>query len=197
MRSMRIFSAVAVAVLTASSLVTFAQDRAASPRGQASTQIGGAWIDVEYGRPILRGRAEIFGSGDTYGDEFLLGAPLWRVGADQTTRFKTEVDLMFGDERLAAGEYGVFAELTETEWTLIFSTWGAKQSFSEENDDALWGAYGYTPDRDVLRTAMEVETTPYSLDQLTIGFTDVSDAGGSLFVSWANQVGATPFTVAP
>ena len=196
MRMTKTMAVVAGLALTASSIVVHAQDRAASPRGQASTQIGSTWIDVEYGRPILRGRADIFGSGDTYGEAFLLGAPLWRVGADQTTRFKAEVDLMFGGERLPAGEYGLFAELAENEWTLIFATWGAKQTFQEENDDALWGAYGYTADRDVLRTTMSVQTTPYSLDQLTIGFVDVTEAGGGLFVSWANQTAAVAFTVA-
>ena len=40
-----------------------AQGRPASPRGAASTQIGDSWIDISYGRPILRGRAGIFGSG--------------------------------------------------------------------------------------------------------------------------------------
>ena len=43
----------------------------------------------------------------------LVGAPIWRVGANQTTRLKTETDLMFGGQRLAAGEYSVFADLEE------------------------------------------------------------------------------------
>ena len=90
----------------------------ASPRGSASTQVGGvynaagayqggAWIVVDYGRPILRGRQGLFGAGETYGDDFLVGAPIWRVGANQSTRFKTEIDLMFGGQRLAAGDYSV------------------------------------------------------------------------------------------
>ena len=36
-----------------------AQQRPSSPRGEASTQIGEAWIIVDYGRPILRGRTDI------------------------------------------------------------------------------------------------------------------------------------------
>ena len=194
MRMTKNLCAVVLTALVATS-TAFAEERPASPRGMASTQIGSAWIDVEYGRPILRGRNGIFGSGDTYGDAFLLGAPLWRVGADVTTRFKTDVDLMFGDQTLAAGGYGLFAELAEDEWTLIFSTWEAKQTFGEENDDALWGAYSYTPDRDVLRTTMTVTTTPNAIDQLTIGFAAVSDAGGSLYVMWDDQLAVTPFTL--
>ena len=79
-------------------------------RGEAHTQIGGGynadgqyqggwWIVVDYGRPILRGRANMFGSGDTYGDAFLLGPPNWRIGANMSTRFYAGTDLMFGNQR--------------------------------------------------------------------------------------------------
>jgi len=183
-----------------------AQDRRMSPRGEAATQVGGSfnedggyeggsWVVVTYGRPILRGR-DLFGSGDEYGQQFLRGAPLWRVGADQSTRFMTEVDLMFGGERLPAGEYSVFAELTEAEWTLVFSNWGAKESFREENADALWGSYGYTPDRDVLRTAMDVDTIMMSADQLTISFMDMTQEGGVFTIWWDDQVATVSFQVA-
>ncbi len=179
----------------------------ASPRGSAATQVGGAfnsegaygngsWIVVDYGRPILRGRENMFGSGDTYGDGFLLGAPLWRVGANQSTRFMTEIDLMFGADRLPAGDYSVFAELDEMQWTLIFSTWGVKESFGEVNADALWGSYEYTPDRDVLRTTMSVETAAKSADQLIITFTDMTQEGGNFTVWWDDQLATAPFTVA-
>ena len=190
--------------------------RPASPRGQASTQVGGTWesgealgvaggrtysdgkwIDVDYGRPILRGRENLFGSGDEYGQGFLLGAPVWRMGADQSTRFKTEADLMFGGQRLPAGEYSMFAELSESEWTLIFSSYGVKQSFREETPNTLWGSYGYTPDRDVLRTPMQVSTHPATADQFTIMFTDMTQQGGNLTVWWDDQLATAAFTVAP
>ena len=183
-----------------------AQNRPMSPRGQAATQIdgmldadgqyqGGSWIIVDYGRPIMRGR-DLFGSGAEYGQAFLLGAPVWRVGANQSTRFMTEVDLMFGDQRLPAGEYSVFAELAEGEWTLIFADWGVKQSFREETPNALWGAYGYTPDRDVLRTTMSVMTNSTTMDQLTIAFANMTQQGGDFMIFWDDQVASASFRVA-
>jgi len=182
--------------------------RPLSPRGQAATQVGGAfvdgqfqggsWIVVDYGRPILRGRQNMFGSGDTYGDGFLLGAPIWRIGADQSTRFMTESDLMFGGQRLPAGEYSIFAELAETGWTLVFADWGVKQTFQEQTPNALWGSYGYTPDRDVLRTPMAVQAVVgFQADQLTITFTNMTQQGGNFAVWWDDQFAAAPFTVAP
>ena len=182
------------------------QRRAASPRGEAATQIGGtfneqgryeggSWIVVTYGRPIKRGR-DVFGSGADYGVNFLRGAPVWRLGADRSTRFMTEADLMFGDRRLPAGEYSMFAETSEDEWTLIFSNWGAKDGFREDNPDALWGAYEYTSDRDVLRTSMSVATSATSSDQMVILFTDVTAGGGVLTVWWDDQMASTPFSLA-
>ena len=183
------------------------QARLPSPRGEAHAQVGGAynaegqyeggfWVLVEYGRPIQRGRENMFGSGNTYGDGFLLGAPLWRIGANQSTRFPATIDLMFGNQRLPAGEYTIFAELEEDEWTLVFSTWRVKETFQEQNPNALWGSYGYTADRDVLRATMSVETIGRSADQLIITFTNMTQEGGD-FTSWFDdQLASVPFTVA-
>ena len=154
MKSFRLLACLAIGVLLPVS-VDAQQSRPLSPRGEAATQVGGAyngqgqyeggsWIVVTYGRPLLRGR-DLFGSGDAYGQAFLRGAPNWRIGADQSTRFMTEVDLTFGGQRLPAGEYSIFAELSEGEWTLILADWGVKDDFREDKPGALWGSYGYTP----------------------------------------------------
>ncbi len=103
---------------------------------------------------------------------------------------------MFGGQRLAAGTYTMFAELSESEWTLIFSTYGVKQSFREETPNTLWGSYGYAPDLDVLRTPMRVSAHPVSADQLTILFTDMTQDGGNLTVWWDDQIATAAFTVA-
>ncbi len=184
------------------------QARLPSPRGEATTQVGGAynaegqyeggwWIVVDYGRPILRGRENMFGSGDTYGDAFLLGAPNWRIGANLSTRFHAGTDLMFGNQRLPAGEYSIFAELEEDAWTLIFSNWGVKQTFQEANPNALWGSYGYTDERDVLRTPMSVQTIARSADQLIITFTNMTQRGGDFTIWFDDQLATVPFSVAP
>ena len=184
------------------------QARLPSPRGEATTQVGGAynaegqyeggwWIVVDYGRPILRGRENMFGSGDTYGDAFLLGAPNWRIGANLSTRFHAGTDLMFGNQRLPAGEYSIFAELEEDAWTLIFSNWGVKQTFQEANPNALWGSYGYTDEHDVLRTTMSVQTIARSADQLIIAFTNMTQQGGDFTIWWDDQLATVPFSVAP
>ena len=205
MRAAEVLSLVAAFVLIAT--LGEAQQRMLSPRGQASTQVGGRWnadgqyesgmwIDVDYGRPILRGRASIWGSGSDYGQGLLLGAPIWRIGADQSTRFKTEADLLFGGQRLPAGEYSIFADTKADEWTLVFSTYGVKQDFREDNPNALWGSYEYQADKDVLRATMTVQTIPRSADQLVVTFTNMTQQGGDFTVWWDDQMATIPFTVA-
>lgn len=184
--------------------------RPLSAPGTASTQVGGEWvkgergmryeggkwIEVTYNRPILRQRENIFGSGAEYGKALYAGAPVWRAGANQSTRFKTEVALDFGGKTLPAGEYSVFVELGEKEWTLIFSSWDAQQKFDKANTTALWGAYGYTPAKDVLRTTMAVQPVPFSLDEFSIFFADVTKTGGSLYMGWDRTMASAAFTVA-
>ena len=205
-RGFCVAAVVAAAVTTVSEAA--AQDRPLSTRGHTATQLGGAyndegryeggyWIDVHYGRPILRGRRGVFGEGEEFGRRIYDGAPLWRVGADQTTTFTTEADLLIGGQRLNAGEYTLFADLSDPEaWTLIFTTWGVKQDFREDNPNALWGAYGYDDSKDVMRTTMSVETVDWSMDQLQIGFLDMTSQGGALYVHWDDQLATVPIELA-
>ena len=185
-----------------------AQNRLLSTRGHTATQLGGSyndegryeggyWIDIHYGRPILRARQGIFGEGEQYGQRIYAGAPLWRVGADQTTTFTTEADLLIGGQRLNAGEYTMFADLADpAAWTLIFTTWGVKQTFTEDNPNALWGAYGYDDSKDVMRTTMSVETVDWSMDQLQIGFVDMTSQGGAMYFHWDSQLASVPIELA-
>ncbi|MCY4534845.1 MAG: DUF2911 domain-containing protein [Bryobacterales bacterium] len=201
---MRLFRfALMAAVLLVVADTALAQ-RPASPRGEAAIQVGGEyegrryvggkWITVDYGRPILRGRTGFFGEGASYGQAANAGAPVWRAGANKSTRFSTEADLKFGDETLPAGEYSMFVELKEGDWTLILSTHAAKDGFREPGE-GLWGAYEYTPDKDVLRVSMNVSSMPVSYEQLTISFVNVTDKGGTLALMWENTVAMTSFTL--
>jgi hypothetical protein len=212
---MRIF-AITLVVVGLVTVGAHGQERRPSPRGWAATQVAGKWVDgafaeghwveVEYGRPILRGRTNTWASGDQYGQGLLLDAPVWRVGADESTQLMTSIDLQFGEFRLPAGRYTVFAETAPQEWTLIFSTYRPAETYREagllraagfRRPPALWGAYGYTPDRDVLRAPMRVSTVDRSADELTIAFVNMTQEGGELMIWWDDQMAMTPFRVAP
>jgi len=202
-----ILAVVMVLALVAGSLAQTPARKPASPAGTAATQIGGKyvevqggqryqdgkWIEVTYGRPILRGRQNIFGAGADYGKKVSDEAPVWRAGANQTTRLKTEVPLVFDGKTLPAGEYSVFVELKENAWTLVISNWPAQEKYDPTNKAALWGAYGYTPDKDVLRAAMKVGILPFSMDQFTIAFVDMAADGGKLAMMWDKTIATVAF----
>jgi Protein of unknown function (DUF2911) len=212
---MRPTLALATAVMVTTLAVAAQDSRPASPTGSSATQVAGEWaksknaqgqeveryqsgkwVEITYGRPILKGRKNIFGSGADYGKTVYAGAPVWRAGADVTTRLKTEVPLQIGGKIVPAGEYSVFIELKENNWTLILSTWPAQQKYDPNNKAALWGAYNYTPDKDVARVQMTVGKAPFNTDELTWNFVDMTQAGGKLAIMWDDIVATAPFTVA-
>ena len=180
--------------------------RPASPAGSAVTQIGGVfdartgfvngrWIEIRYGRPLKRGR-DLFGTSD-FVDFLNDGAPVWRAGANQSTRLTTEASIAIAGRTLAPGEYTLFIDLQPNDkWTLIVSRWPAQTTYDEANKAALWGAYEYTPDRDLVRAPMRVERLPHAFEQMSWEFLDVTEKGGLLALVWDRKLASVPFTVA-
>ena len=204
----------------------------ASPPGQAATQVGGKWavlkegaaprytggkwIVVDYGRPILRGRKEIFGTPApaaakgkpaapksatgkpaalAYGEKVNDGSPVWRVGANVTTRLRTEVPLLVGGKTLAAGEYSMFVDLDNGKWTMILSTQPYQQKYDPNNKTDTWGSYNYDKQYDVLRAPMTMSKSAATIDQFTIQFVNMTDTGGTLQMLWEKTVASVSFKV--
>ena len=193
-----------LATTAATAALVSAQPRhIASPGGASATQIGGRhderegyvggkWLEMRFGRPIKRGR-DLFGPRD-YAEALNDGAPVWRAGANVTTRLDAEVPIVIAGRTIAPGEYTVFIDLQPRQWVFVLSTWPAQSTYDYENKTALWGAFDYTPDRDVVRTPMRRETLKYSFDQLSWEFLDVTDEGGKLALIWDRQLAWVPFT---
>jgi hypothetical protein len=206
----RRFMAILVSLALPASLVLAQEKKPLSPHGTASTQVGGKWttdaqgqsrysdgkwVEVDYSRPILRGRTEIFGSGADYGKKVTAGAPVWRAGANQTTKLTTEVPLVVGGKTLAPGSYDLFVDLKETGWTLIVSTQPTQAKYDPKDKTAIWGSYGYDPKFDVVRVPMQKIKLQHAVDQFTIAFLDMTDAGGNLAMAWGADAAVVPFTV--
>lgn len=182
----------------------------ASPRGLAAIQVGGtwstgeqreykggSWITVDYGRPILRGRQNIFGSGATYGQTVLDGSALWRAGANETTRLTTQAALVIGGSTLAPGTYNLLVDLKENAWTLVLTNQPAQTKYDPNEKVLLYGSYNYNPKHDVLRAPMQVSVAPRSIEQFTIGFLDVQTTSGTLYMAWDRTVAMVEFGVKP
>ena len=181
-----------------------------SPLGQAAIQVGGKWdktaeggqtyrdgkwIVVDYGRPLLRGRKDIFGAGADYGKFVNAGALVWRAGANDTTRLTTQVPLAIGGKTIAPGVYNVFVELKPGNWTLVMSTQPVQEKFDPNDRVRLSGATNYDPKFDVLRAPMTVRAGDASTEQFTIWFTNVSDSSATLSMAWEKTLATVDLKV--
>ena len=201
--------------LAAAAAAVFAQTpapaRSPSPDGIASVQVGewkaddkpgarvanGKWIEILYGRPLKRGRSDLWGSGETYGAALKGGAAVWRAGANVLTRLRTEVPLALGGKTVPPGEYTLFVDIkSRTDWTLIVSSQPAQAADDVPTRSKVWEAFVYAPEKDVARAPMRVEQLPYSMEQLTYAFTDVTGAAGTLRLMWDSVMASVAFTVA-
>ena len=156
---------------------------------------GGKWIEITYGRPLKRGR-DLWGSGQDYGQALYAGAPIWRAGANVSTRLKTEVPLVINAKTIPPGEYSLFIDLKPGNWTLVVTTWAPQtETYDPNNKEQLWGAYGYTPEKDVVRARMTIETLPHAIEQLTWNFADLTDTSGILTIMWDKVLATVPFKI--
>ena len=207
-RNLILGSALAIA---GAALATAQQNPPLSPPGTANALVGakweknaegnlraqgGTWLVVDYHRPSLRGRTNIFGSGSDYGKAVSGENRLWRAGANDTTTFKTEAPLMIGGKRVEPGTYAVLVELKEPAWTFILSSQPRAERFDDPDKTKLYATANYDPKFDVVRAPMTMLTPKVSVDQFTIGFVDMSDTGGKLAMAWETTAAMVPFTVA-
>jgi hypothetical protein len=211
---MRLLTTVLCTAALAGAAVSAQQpNRPASPRGSAEIEVGGKWettknaqgrerqvyqggkwVSISYGRPLKRGR-ELFGAGDAYATRLNAGAPVWRAGADVSTQLTTEAPLVIGGKTIAPGTYTLFVDLKPNAWTLIVSTHKAQEKFDPNNKAAIWGAYGYNASNDVVRVPMQFAEIPFSVEELTWGFTDVTDKGFTIQLWWDKANGSVPVTL--
>lgn len=169
-----------------------------SPHGQSAVQLGGRWeknasgqryvdgkwVVVDYGRPLLRGRPSIFGAGADYGKTVSEGTGLWRLGANDTTTLTTQAALAIDGKTLPAGVYNAFAELKGGAWTLVLSSQPRQPKYDPKDKVLLYGAYNYDAKFDVLRAPMTVRQGDVSVEQLTIGFVNVTATSATVLVQW-------------
>ena len=217
MRSVVIVIALCAAIPVAAQQPQQQPSRPLSPDGIASAQVlgdwvksdretftmggeryqGGRWIDILYGRPLLRGRDAFTGAGAEYGKATYAGAPIWRAGANVTTRLRSEVPLIFGNTTVPAGEHTLFIELkSPTEWNLVVSGWRASPTFMPvDKQNTIYGAFGYTPDRDLVRVAMKVDALPDRVEELVWEFLDMTTDGGRIAIRWHRSMASAPFRV--
>lgn len=203
------------AVSIAASVAAWAQGAPAvtlppSPAGQAAVQLGGTWdkggeggqryrdgkwVVVDYGRPLLRGRQNIFGGSADYGQRVMDGSPIWRAGANDTTRLTTQAPLQIGGKSIKPGVYSVFVDLKPGNWTFVLSTQPVQEKYDPNDKVKLYGAYNYDAKFEVLRAPMTVKPSDVSVEQFTIAFLNVTGNRATLAMSWEKTLATIDLTL--
>ncbi|MEZ4699192.1 MAG: DUF2911 domain-containing protein [Rhodothermales bacterium] len=138
-----------------------------SPNASVSQTIGTTVINVEYGRPGVKGR-QIFGGLEAYGK-------VWRAGANEPTTLTFENDIMVEGQHLVAGTYNLFFRLAENgEWGAIFAK------------PVRWGTM-YDEANKVLEVKVKAETIP-NQEWLSYTFENVSEKSATLVMKWETKM---------
>ena len=169
----------ALASLFATSL--FAQTPAApkvdfpapSPTATLKQRVGLTDIEIVYSRPGVKGRV-IFGGLEPWGE-------VWRAGANSATKVTFSTPVKIGGTEVPAGSYGLFAQLGQDEWMIIFNKISAQ-----------WGAYKYDPKDDVVRVAAKPVKLTQPVETFTIDVNDIRDESATLNLSWENTRVSVP-----
>lgn len=145
-----------------------------SGRGGGESTVMGVNFTLDYGVPLMRGRA-IWGSLVRYG-------ALWRTGANRATHFKTDTPLRFGELLVPAGEYTLFSVPEATGGLLII------------NRQTGQNGQSYDQARDLGRVTMKTRPLRSPVEGFTIR-TYEENGHGVLALQWDRTEHYAEFTV--
>ncbi len=157
----------AVAAVACAGTTAHAQLRA-SERGSVSQTVDGTTITIEYARPQLRGRDQVFG-------KIVSPEEVWTPGANFATTLSASKDITIDGRSLPAGRYSMWLA-TKGPWTMYF-----------HRDTLLFHTRAPKPEAMALGvpvTAREGER----VEMLTFDFPRVSATGTELRFRWGTTV---------
>ena len=135
-----------------------------SPPAQASVELKGKTITIDYSAPSVRGR-QIAGGIVPYGK-------VWRTGANAATTLKTPIDLKIGNLKVPAGTYTLYSLPSESGCILIVN----KQT-------GQWGTE-YDEAKDLGRTPMNPVKQADPVETMVIKFDPVKNNATDLHIIW-------------
>jgi hypothetical protein len=137
-----------------------------SDRGQATLQLDGATVTVEYGRPNLGGRDL---------EKLIKPGQEWRMGSNSATTLTTTADLKFGDKTVPKGKYVLKAKpVSDKDWLLLIQT----------QDSTT-----------VAEVPMKLENAASPTELMTIDLTQSNNVG-KLKLTWGKLTLSTDFSKA-
>ncbi len=162
----------------------FAQALKPAPSGRATTTLALSGssprtISIDYGVPHARGRTV---NGALAGD---LGQ-VWRLGANEATTLRSDVDLTIGTITVPKGAYTLAAETSATgEWQLLVNT-----------KTGQWGI-PYPKESELGRTRLTSRTLSTPIESFTMWLIPAADgsASGEIRFAWGTKEFSVPWRV--
>ncbi len=139
-----------------------------SPHDTVKTTTGsGLTVEIDYGRPSVKGR--------TIGKDLEpMEGKVWRAGADEATIFAFNKDVKIEGKTLPAGKYSFFTLKKDNQFTLIFNkTWN------------IWGTkYEEIKSQDILQVDVKGKKAPSFTEKLTYTL----DKAGKVSLTWGDYL---------
>jgi Protein of unknown function (DUF2911) len=146
---------------------------APSPPQYMKQDFGLSAIELSYSRPAVKSRA-IFGELVPYGK-------VWRTGANQATNITFGDDVTINGTKITAGKYGLLTIPGASEWIIIIT------HQLDVNNPA-----NYKQDQDVLRATVPVTALPFSLENFTIFFNNITANSCVMQLLWDKTMVSLP-----
>lgn len=141
---------------------------APSPAATFTQKFGLTEIKMEYSRPSVGGR-KIFGNVVTLGK-------IWRIGANESTKFTTTDSITVAGKGLSKGTYIMLAIPNKDEWTIIFNK---NLEVSYEN---------YKPEFNVLEVKVKALKTAQFVETFGIQTNNITKNSCDLELAWENTL---------
>lgn len=149
--------------------------RQLSVRDTTRGTVGNAKFEVDYARPLARGRVLVGG--------ILPYNQVWRTGANAATQFTTSAPITLAGMRLPAGKYTLWTIPREKSVELIVN----KQT-------GQWGT-GYNSSLDLGKAPMGTESLTTPVEKFTISILPVDARRGTLAMEWGPFRWTAPIVV--
>jgi Protein of unknown function (DUF2911) len=146
-----------------------------SPTQMVKQNFGVGTVELNYSRPAKKDR-KIMGDLVPFGK-------VWRTGANAATTLTFSEDVTIGGKEIKAGKYGMLTIPDATKWTIIISK---DVNVSQPAD--------YKPENDVVRVMADVVTTPFTVENFTINFADITGSSCNIEMMWENTYLQFPVT---
>ena len=108
---------------------------------------------------------------------------VWRTGANAATTLTFSEDVTIGGVAIKAGKYGLLTIPDAGKWIIIIS-----------KDVTVNQPAAYKPENDVVRVEAKVVTTPFSIENFTINFADITGSSCNVELMWENTYVQFPIT---